>query len=716
MGSNTLEGPATHNAMTVTCEFAGRTLTLETGRLAVLSQGAVIARYGDSVILSTVNISKDRAQGDFFPLMVDFCEKFYAAGKMKGSRFIKREGRPSDDSILVCRLIDRSLRPLFNKKLRNDVQIVASVFSHDPDVDPGIVSLIASSAAAMLSGCQFEGPIAAVRVGLIDGEIVINPPVGKMGESSLDLVVSSTANDIVMVEAGAKEVDEEIMIKAILKAKEAVQPVIKAQLELRDKIDVPQREYDFAETDPALIKKIQGIVTEDKARSVLFRQSKHDRSDAIDALNKEVGEQLLSEIEEERITKVEIAEVTEEIMAGVMRHSILKDDKRVDGRAPCDVRPLMSQVGLLPRTHGSAMFQRGITQALSTVTLAPLDGGQIIDSMADDYTKYYIHHYNFAPFSTGEARPMRFTSRREIGHGDLAERALKHLIPPIEQFPYAIRVVSEILSCNGSSSMASVCGSTLALMDAGVPIKSPVSGIAMGLVIDDKGNHKILSDIQGIEDFCGDMDFKVTRSKIGITALQMDIKLKGLSIDIMGDALKQAKDGCEHIMKHMLEILPEPRAELSKYAPRYQVIMINPDKIGEVIGKSGKVIKEITETTGAEINIEDSGMVTIYSKDVESVERAAEIIKRIVYVPKIGEVYMGEVVRLLEFGAIVKITGSIDGMVHISEISERRVEDINKEFKLGDKIKVKLLSIGEGRYGLSVKAVRGDENVIDLIS
>ena len=706
-----------HVAKTVTCQLAGRTLTLETGRLAVLSQGAVVARYGDSVILVAANIAKKKVMGDFFPLMVDYEEKFYAAGKIKGSRFIKREGRPTDDAILVARLIDRSIRPLFNKKMRNDVQIVATVLSHDPEVDPATLALLTTSAAIMLTDCPFAGPIAAVLVGLINGEVVINPPMSQMKDSELDLVVSSTADDIVMVEAGAKEVGEEKMIEAILKAKEAVQPVIKAQLELRKQIEILKREYDYAEVTAELKDKIKTFVTTAKAEATLFQTQKKDLEAGISALNQEVAEYLTAELKTEQITEAIIAEVVEEILAGVMQRSILEDDKRVDGRGPKDIRPLASEVGLLPRAHGSALFQRGITQALSTVTLGSLDDAQLIDSMGTDVTRYYFHHYNFPPYSTGEARPIRFTSRREIGHGDLAERALKHVIPPLEEFPYTIRVVSDILSCNGSTSMASVCGSTLSLMDAGVPIKAPISGIAMGLVSDDKGNYKVLSDIQAIEDFCGDMDFKVTRSPKGITGLQMDIKLKGLSAEILHAALNQAKEGTDFIRQHMLQTLAETRKELSQYAPRFHVIKIDPEKIGDVIGKGGKNIKEITEVSGAEVNIEDSGLVTIYSNDTAAIEKAAKMVERIVYEPKIGEVYLGEVVRLLDFGAIVKISGKVDGMVHISEIvADRRVEDIKKELKLGQRIVVKLLARQEGKFSLSIKAVRGEENVVDLIS
>lgn len=686
-----------------TTEFCGRPLTIETGKMAFLADGAVTVRYGDTMVLGTAVVSNQPRDGiDFFPLLIDYEERMYAAGKISGSRFIKREGRASDRATLSARLIDRPVRPLFPKGYRNDVQAVTTVISADLVYAPDIIAIAAASAALMLSGAPFEGPVAGVRVGLVDDELVVFPTTEQMSQSKLDLTVAGTKDAIMMVEAGANEVDEDTMIKAIEMAHKAIQPLIKLQEEMVAAVGVKAKEYKLYKAEEHLYETIDTYL-KGKLGEAVRHHDQYQRHDAIANLEKEVLAQFGDEHAEDQI-KVAFNKVIDY----EIRRAILEDGARPDGRKTTEIRPISSQVGLLPRTHGSALFTRGTTQVLNITTLASTSYAQLIDTMEEDTTKRYMHHYNFPGYSTGEVRPMRSPGRREIGHGALAERALLPMIPSVEDFPYTIRTVSEAVASNGSTSMASVCGSTLSLMDAGVPLKKPVAGIAMGLITDgDK--FVILSDIQGAEDFAGDMDFKVAGTDDGITALQMDIKVKGITPEIMKHALAQAKEGRAHIMGKMMEVIDKPRAELAPYAPRITKLMINPDKIREVIGKGGEVINKIIAETGVEIDIEDSGLVMIASADGEAAQKAVKWIESIVAEPEVGKIYEGEVVKIMDFGAFVNIMPGRDGLVHISQLDDKRVEKVEDVVKLGDKIKVKLMEIdSQGRLNLSKKAAERD--------
>ncbi len=680
-------------------QFCGRELTIETGKMAFLADGAVTVRYGDTMVLGTAVVSNQPRDGiDFFPLLIDYEERMYAAGKISGSRFIKREGRASEHATLSSRLIDRPIRPLFPKGYRNDVQAVATVISADLVYAPDIIAIIAASAALMLSGAPFEGPVAGVRVGQIDGELVVFPTTEQMSKSTLDLTVAGTKGAIMMVEAGASEVDEDTMIKAIELAHEAIQPVIKLQEEVVAAVGVKKKEFELYKADEGLFKTIDTYL-KGKLGAAVRHQDQYQRHDAIKNLEKEVMTEFGEKHPEDQV-KVAFGKVIDY----EIRRAILEEGERPDGRKTTEIRPISAQVGLLPRAHGSALFTRGTTQVLNVTTLASTSYAQLIDTMEEDTTKRYMHHYNFPGYSTGEVRPMRSPGRREIGHGALAERALMAVIPTVEDFPYTIRTVSEAIASNGSTSMASVCGSTLSLMDAGVPIKKPVAGIAMGLITDgDK--FVILSDIQGAEDFAGDMDFKVAGTEDGITALQMDIKVQGITPEIMKQALAQAHEGRAFIMGRMMEVLDKPRPELAPFAPRITKLMINPDKIREVIGKGGEVINKIIAETGVEIDIEDSGLVMIASSDAEAAQKALDWIESIVAEPEVGKVYSGEVVKIMDFGAFVNIMPGKDGLVHISQLSDARVEKVEDVVKLGDKIKVKLMEIdSQGRLNLSKKA------------
>jgi polyribonucleotide nucleotidyltransferase len=685
-----------------TTEFAGRELTIETGKMAFLADGAVTVRYGDTVVLGTATVSNLPREGvDFFPLLIDYEERFYAAGKISGSRFIKREGRASEHATLSARLIDRPVRPLFPKGYRHDVQAVAMVVSADLQYASNIVAMTAVSTALMLSGAPFEGPVAGVRIGLVDGELVAFPSEEQMAESKLDLTVAGTKDAIMMVEAGAMEVDEATVIRAIELAHEAIQPLIALQEQVVKALGVKEKPYELFRADEDLVTAI-GDFLADKLGPAVRHQDHYVRHDALRNLEKETVAQFDGDYEH---ADIEVA--FGKVIDHEIRRAILEDGERPDGRKTTEVRPISAQVGLLPRTHGSALFTRGTTQVLNVTTLASTTYAQLIDTMEEDTTKRYMHHYNAPGYSSGEVKPMRSPGRREIGHGALAERALLPVIPTVEDFPYTIRTVSEVLSQNGSSSMASVCGSTLSLMDAGVPIRKPVAGIAMGLVIDHDTADKyvILSDIQGAEDFAGDMDFKVAGTKDGITALQMDIKVKGITPAIMKAALAQAHEGRTHIMSKMMAVLDEPRAEMSPFAPRISKVMISPDKIKDVIGKGGETINRIIAETGVEIDIEDSGLVMIASTDAEGAERAIEIIRGLTEDPEVGKVYTGTVVKLMEFGAFVNIMPGRDGLVHISQMSDKRVEKVSDVVKLGDKVRVKLLEIdAQGRLNLSMKA------------
>lgn len=698
-------------------DLAGRKLTLSTGVFANQAHGAVVAALGDTQILATALMAKHvREDVDFFPLMVDYEERFYATGKIKGSRFIKREGRPSDNAILTARLIDRPIRPLFPKGTANDVQIIATVLSADMEVNPGTTGIIAASAALMISGMPFEGPIAAVRMGYItdsDGkeQLIINPTYEQIEKGKLDLVVAGTSDAITMVEAACKEVSEEVLLQALEMAHKHIKKICKLQFELRDAIMPAPRKPEIKLQSEEVAKALTETITEDDVKSI-HGKSKREIYAQVEALEEKLFTKYAQQIEDEIFTEGELREALNDILKKQMRADILEREKRVDGRKLDEIRPVSCAVGLIPRTHGSGFFQRGETQALTLTTLGAPGAAQIIDSMDEDAIKRYIHHYNFPPFSTGEVKPLRGTSRREIGHGDLAERALIPVLPAKEEFPYTMRLVSEILSCNGSSSMASVCGSTLSLMDAGVPIKSPVAGIAMGLMTSDdfdgktgKGTYKILTDIQGLEDFGGDMDFKVAGTVQGITALQMDIKVKGISIDIMREALERAHKARKQVLDEMLKIIPEPRKELSKYAPLITSIRINPDQIREVIGKGGETIQKITAETGCEIDIEQDGLVMITAPNQEKGKLAEDWIRRITYIPQVGDEFEGTVTRLMDFGAFVEFVPGKEGLVHISQLDHHRVNRVEDAVKIGDKVKVKLVEVDEqGRYNLSRKA------------
>ena len=682
-----------------TADFCGRPLTIETGKMAFLADGAVTVRYGDTVILGTAVVSNQPRDGiDFFPLLIDYEERMYATGKISGSRFIKREGRASEHATLSSRLIDRPIRPLFPKGYRNDVQAVATVISADLIYAPDIIAIAAASAALMLSGAPFEGPVAGVRIGQVDGKLVAFPTTEQMEKSTLDLTVAGTKDAIMMVEAGASEVDEDTMIAAIELAHESIQPLIKLQEDMVKAVGVKAKEYELYKADPELQEIIDKYL-KGKLGEAVRHHDQYQRHDAIKNLEKEVLAKYADDYAEDQI-KVAFGKVIDY----EIRRAILEEGARPDGRKTTEIRPISAQVDLLPRTHGSALFTRGTTQVLNITTLASTSYAQLIDTMEEDTTKRYMHHYNFPGYSTGEVRPMRSPGRREIGHGALAERALVPVIPSVEDFPYTIRTVSEAIASNGSTSMASVCGSTMSLMDAGVPLKKPVAGIAMGLITDgDK--FVILSDIQGAEDFAGDMDFKVAGTKDGITALQMDIKVKGITPEIMKHALAQAHEGREFIMGKMMEVIDTPRAELKPYAPRITKLMINPEKIREVIGKGGEMINKIIAETGVEIDIEDSGLVMIASSDGDAAQKAVQWIESIVAEPEVGKIYTGEVVKIMDFGAFVNIMPGKDGLVHISQLSDKRVEKVEDVVKLGDTIKVKLMEIdSQGRLNLSKKA------------
>lgn len=697
-------------------EFAGKKLTIETGKLAFLADGAVTVRYGDTVVLATAVVAQEpKPDQDFFPLLIDYEERMYAAGKISGSRFIKREGRPSEKAILTARLIDRPIRPLFPKGYRNDVQVVVTTLSVDGEHEPDVLGMIAASSALMLTGAPFQGPVAGLRVAEKDGELIAFPTTGEQEGSKLNLTIAGTADAIMMVEAGAREVSEELMVEAFDLAIKTWQPVIKLQHDMVQAMSVTPREYEIFRADEDLAEKITSFL-EGKLGEDIRHSDGLEREDILKDLRKLVIDEfgpLPAEMEDdkERFPLGAVKTAFSSVIDAEIRRAILEDGERPDQRKTTQVRTISGDTSVLPRTHGSAVFTRGTTQALSVATLAPVSYAQLIDTMEEDTTKRYMHHYNFPPYSTGEARPLRSTGRREIGHGALAERALEPMLPAVEEFPYAIRVVSEILSSNGSTSMASVCGSTLSLMDAGVPLKKPVAGIAMGLMIDKSkpDNFVILSDIQGVEDFAGDMDFKVAGTADGITALQMDIKVTGITLDIMREALAQAKEGRVHIMGKMLDILPEVRPELSEFAPRITKVVINPDKIKEVIGKGGETIQKITGETGAQIDIEDDGLIMIYSDDMKAAERAKHWIESIVAEPEVGKIYDATVVKVMDFGAFVEFMPGREGLVHVSQLADHRVENVSDEVSEGDKIRVKLVEKDDrGRYNLSKKATQGE--------
>ncbi len=691
--------------VTVETEFCGRTLSLEVGRVGFRTSASVVARYGDTVVLGTAMVSNKPAHGfDYFPLSIDYEEKMYAAGKISGSRFIKREGRPSDDAILIGRLIDRPIRPLWPKGYHNEVQGVASVLSMDPAFRPDMIAMIAMSAAFMLTGAPFEGPVAGLRVGHVDGKLTAFATAQQLDDGVLDLVVAGTENGIMMVEAGANEATEEQVAEALEFAFKAMQPAIELQKELVAKIGVTKQEYELTLPNADIQNEVDAWV--DGKLGENLRAPYPERNVLVQKLRDAFHEAISAKLGEEyEAVRGEYDEAFTMAVHKDVRKEIIEKNVRPDGRKLDEIRPLSSEVGLLPRAHGSSLFTRGMTQALNIVTLAPLSYVQLIDTMEKEGERRYFHHYNAPGYTVGEVRRLGSPGRREIGHGYLAERALTPVLPDEATFPYTIRSVTEIMSQNGSTSMAATCSSTLALMDAGVPLKSPVSGIAMGLMLDGDKPY-ILSDIADAEDFAGDMDFKVTGTSKGITALQMDMKVHGLPPTILKEALERAKAGRAHILEHMISVMPEARKELSQYAPRVEAIKINPDKIREVIGKGGEMINKIIAETGAEIDIKDDGTVMIASPDQKSIEAAIKWVRDITAEPEVGKIYENvPVATVMDFGAFVTIMPGKDGLVHVSEMKEERVENPRDVVKEGDLVTVKLVAIDDkGRLNLSMKA------------
>ncbi len=688
----------------VSTDFCGQKLTMEVNRVGFRSTASVLVTYGDTVVLGTAMVGSKPVMMDYFPLSIDYEEKFYAAGKISGSRFVKREGRPSDEAILIGRLIDRPIRPLFPKGYRQEVQVVASVLSLDPNFRPDAIGMIACSAALMLTGTPFDGPVSGIRVGRVNGEFKAFLTPEERAASDLDLVVAGISSGITMVEAGANEVSEEMVAEALTWAFEAYQPAIKLQQELAKKVAPVAQEYELilpnAEIQAAVDAWVDGKLGD------ALHKPYPERNELVSTLRWAFHDQMREKLGED-YDKMhdEYDEAFTSALHKDVRKGIIKDGTRPDGRKLDEVRQLSSEVGVLPRTHGSSIFTRGLTQAMNIITLAPLSFSQIVDTMeSNDEERRYMHHYNAPGFTVGEVRRLSGPGRREIGHGYLAERALAAVFPSAEDFPYAVRSVTEIMSQNGSTSMAATCSSCLALMDAGVPLKAPVSGIAMGLMMDD-GKPYVLSDIADAEDFAGDMDFKVTGTEKGITALQMDMKVHGLPVEILKEALEKGKVGRAFILKHMIETLAAPRETLSKYAPRIEKIKINPDKIGAVIGKGGETIKKITAETGAQIDIAEDGLITIAAVDTSAIEQAMNWIKGLTEEPEVGTIYEGKVVTIKDFGAFVNIMPGIDGMVHISELSKDRVEKVEDVLHEGQIVKVKLIGIDErGRLSLSIKA------------
>lgn len=682
-------------------ELGGRTLTMEIGKIAKQANGAVLVRYGDTAVVVAATGTKTPREGvDFFPLTVDFEEKMYAVGKIPGG-FIKREGRPAETAILTSRLIDRPIRPMFPEGYHNDVQIVATAVSVDPDNAPDIPAMIGASCALSISDIPFEGPIAGVRVGMIDGQYIINPTIEQAKVSRLNLAVAGTKDAILMVEAGAKEISEDEMLDAIWFGHEEIKKLVEWQEKIMAEVGKPKMEVPVYEPPAELAAEIEAYGAE-QLKAALMDANKLEREENVARIKAEIADAFMEKYPD---NAKDVAYITQKLVKKIVRRTISVDKIRPDGRALDEVRPVTCEVGLLARPHGSALFTRGQTQILNVLALAPLSEAQTLDGLGVELTKRYIHHYNFPPYSVGETKPLRSPGRREIGHGALAERALLPVIPSEEEFPYAIRLVSETLESNGSSSMGSVCASTLSLMDAGVPIKAPVAGVAMGLVKD--GDYfTILTDIQGLEDALGDMDFKVAGTKNGITAIQMDIKIDGINKEIFKQALAQAKRGREHIMGIMLDCIAEPRKELSKYAPKITTIHVDPEKISKIIGPGGKTIKKIVEETGAKIDIEEDGRVYIAAVNSEEAAKAIDMINGIIAEAEVGKVYTGKVTRLMAFGAFVEILPGKEGLVHISQLSTERVNKVEDVVSVGDEIVVKVTEIDQkGRINLSRKAV-----------
>ncbi len=700
--------PSGKEIFSVTTELCGRPLTLEVNRVGFRTTGSVLVRYGDTVVLGSAQVGSRPVQLDYFPLSIDYEERFYAAGKISGSRFIKREGRPSDEAVLIGRLIDRPIRPLFPKGYRQEVQVVATVLSMDPDFRPDVVAMIAASSALMLTGTPFDGPVAGLRVGRVNGEFKAFLTPEERERSDLDLVVAGIASGITMVESGAKEVSEEVIVDAMAWAHQMMQPAIQLQRELAAKVAPTPQEYELVLPDETIQQTADAWV--DGKLGEKIRRPYPERNEVVNeirwAFHEAMAEKLGLGAEEYDEVRDEYDEAFTLALHKDVRRGIVEDNMRPDGRALTEIRPLSSEVGLLPRAHGSSLFTRGVTQGMNIVTLAPLSYAQLVDTMeVNDGERRYMHHYNAPGYTVGEVKRMGSPGRREIGHGYLAERALTPVLPSEEDFPYAIRSVTEIMSQNGSTSMAATCSSCLALMDAGVPLSAPVSGIAMGLMMDGDTPY-VLSDIADAEDFAGDMDFKVTGTAKGITALQMDMKVHGLPVAVLRQAIEQSKAGRAHILQHMLSILPEPREALSPYAPRIEKLKIDPDKIGAVIGKGGEVINKITSETGAEVDIKEDGLITIASPNGESIEKALNWIKSLVEEPEVGKIYEGKVVSIKDFGAFVNILPGIDGMLHISQLSDKRVGKVTDVLKEGQTVRVKLTEIdNRGRLSLTMKGI-----------
>ena len=700
--------PSGKEIFSVTTELCGRPLTLEVNRVGFRTTGSVLVRYGDTVVLGSAQVGSRPVQLDYFPLSIDYEERFYAAGKISGSRFIKREGRPSDEAVLIGRLIDRPIRPLFPKGYRQEVQVVATVLSMDPDFRPDVVAMIAASSALMLTGTPFDGPVAGLRVGRVNGEFKAFLTPEEREQSDLDLVVAGIESGITMVEAGAKEGSEEVIVDAMAWAHQMMQPAIQLQRELAAKVVSTPQEYDLVLPDEAIQQTADAWV--DGKLGEKIRRPYPERNEVVNeirwAFHEAMAEKLGLNAEEYDEVRDEYDEAFTLALHKDVRRGIVEDGKRPDGRALTEIRPLSSEVGLLPRAHGSSLFTRGVTQGMNIVTLAPLSYAQLVDTMeVNDGERRYMHHYNAPGYTVGEVKRMGSPGRREIGHGYLAERALTPVLPSEEDFPYAIRSVTEIMSQNGSTSMAATCSSCLALMDAGVPLSAPVSGIAMGLMMDGDTPY-VLSDIADAEDFAGDMDFKVTGTAKGITALQMDMKVHGLPVAVLRQAIEQSKAGRAFILDHMLSILPAPRKALSPYAPRIEKLKIDPDKIGAVIGKGGEVINKITSETGAEVDIKEDGLITIASPNGESIEKALNWIKSLVEEPEVGKIYEGKVVSIKDFGAFVNIMPGIDGMLHISQLSDKRVGKVTDVLKEGQTVRVKLTEIdNRGRLSLTMKGI-----------
>ena len=710
-GEDMIINPTGKKLISVSTDFLGRKLTLEVGKVGFRSTSSVIVKYGETVVLGTVQLGSKPVALDYFPLSIDYEEKWYASGRISGSRFIKREGRPSDDAVLIGRLIDRPIRPLFPKGYREEVQVVTTVLSADPEFRPDMIAMIAASSALHLAGVPFDGPVAGLRIGKINGEFkaFLNPE--EREKSPLDLVVAGIESGITMVEAGANEVPEEEIIAGLAWAYENFQPAIKLQNELRAKyIEAgyfEERAFELALPNEEILKEVEEW-TDGKFDSKI-REAYPKYNQNIAEIREKFHAEMLEKFGEEVYEEIrkEYDEAFTLAVHKAVRKGIIEDGERPDGRELDEIRPLSSEIDFLPRAHGSSLFTRGVTQAMNIVTLAPLSYSQLVDTMEfNEIERRYMHHYNAPGYTVGEPRRLGSPGRREIGHGYLAQRALEAVLPSVEDFPYAIRSVTEIMSQNGSTSMAATCSSCMALMSAGVPLKNPVSGIAMGLMMDGETPY-ILSDIADAEDFAGDMDFKCTGSKNGITALQMDMKVHGLPVSVLEKAILTSRKGREHILRHMLSVISEPKKSLSPYAPRIEKIKINPEKIGAIIGKGGETINKITSETGAEVDIKEDGLITIASSNAEQIEKALSWIKSLVEEPEVGKIYRGKVVSIKDFGAFVNILPGIDGMLHISQMSEKRTEKVTDVLSQDQEIWVKLDKIDEkGRLNLTMKGVR----------